>query len=133
MSGYGINQEALYKLKHMRNKLGRFTKQVNEHPIEVLNEEASRMNEEAKMLVPLDTGQLQSSITTVVDRESKLKVSLRMSASAEHNGYDYAGIQHDNPWYEHAPGRQWHYIKEPFEEGIQRIEERLEKEIGYDR
>jgi hypothetical protein len=58
---------------------------------------------------------------------------LNVSASARSsNGYNYAGIQHENEEYEHPIKGKAHYISEPFERATKRIEERMRKELKVD-
>ena len=50
-------------------------------------------------------------------------------ASASHNGYNYAGIQHENTAFKHTVGAD-HYISVPYERGIRRIKLRVRREFN---
>ena len=128
-----VNFATSIRLQQVRDKLGRFTKQVKEVPAQVLLEEAPRIEAEAKLETPVDTGALQASVTAQVTRTSKTKVALSVQASAiSSRGYDYANIQHENESFNHPNGGKAHYIKDPFERGVERISRRLSKEVKYD-
>lgn len=126
--GASVKRDYLFQIKQLRDELGRFAKRVEDVPGEVLLEEAARIKEEAIMQVPVKTGTLQSSIEVTVTG-SKLKKTLRASASAVDKGYDYAEIQHENTDFNHPNGGKAKYIEDPFNAGVQRIVSRLEGEL----
>lgn len=126
-SGGSVGREAAYQLKRERDRLGRFVQMIKTRPYKILLEEAARMKAEMLQQVPYDSGDLFNSIKCEVSGK-KTQPVLTASASSIHNGYDYAEIQHDTPWFEHRVGK-WHYISDPFEHGVERIERRFEEEI----
>ena len=119
-------------LKQLRDKLDRFSKEVDEKPLRVLLEEAPRIEAEAKLETPIDSGDLRNSVKATVTR-TKLRASLELSASSVHNGYDYSLIQHENTSFNHPNGGKAFYLRDPFNRGKERIASRLEQEVRYDK
>lgn len=118
-------------LKQARDKLGHFTRSLDAEVAEVILEEAVRMEAEAKMMVPVDSGDLKRSITTDVTQRGT-SVTLNMSASSVHNGYDYAARQHNDTTLNHPNGGEPFFISKPFTAGVDRISRRLDREVKYD-
>lgn len=118
-------------LQRARNKLGRFIKTVEGAPYKVLVEESIRMEREAKMETPIDTGALRESVKANVSGKG-LSISLDLTASAtSKTGYDYSNIQHENTTFRHPRGGKAFYLRDPFNRGIERIQERLGEEVRY--
>lgn len=118
-------------LKQARDKLGRFMKTVESAPYKVLVEESIRMEREAKMETPIDTGALRESVQANVSGKG-LSISLELTASAtDETGYDYSNVQHENTTFRHPRGGKAFYLRDPFNRGIERIKERLSKEVKY--
>lgn len=131
-SGGSVNRDAEFKLKRERNKLSRFIKAVESKPYQILQEEAPRILREMQLQVPVDSGDLYRSLKCYVSGKP-LTPTLTASASSIHNGYDYAEIQHENQSFNHPNGGKWHYVSDPFNAGVERIERRYEEEIGFDK
>lgn len=68
--------------------------------------------DDAKALVPVDTGKLRNSIQARVSKSPRYP-GLIVSASAKKKGFDYALIQEENESFSHEVG-QAHYLLEPF-------------------
>lgn len=119
-------------LKQARDKLGRFAKGVDEKSFRILLEEAPRIEAEAKLETPVESGDLRNSVTVSVSQSGR-KASLTASASSIHRGYDYSNIQHENETFNHPNGGKAHFIRDPFNRGVERIERRLREEVGYDK
>ena len=119
-------------LKQARDKLGRFAKGVDEKSLRIFLEEAPRIEAEAKLETPVESGDLRNSVTVSVS-QIKRKVNLVASASSIHRGYDYSNIQHENETFNHPNGGKAHFIRDPFNRGVERIERRLREEVGYDK
>lgn len=120
-------------LQRARNNLGRFTKTVESAPYKVLVEESVRMEREAKLETPIDTGALRDSVRANVSGRG-LSISLELTASATSDrGYDYSNIQHENTTFNHPRGGKAFYLRDPFNRGLERIQERLGKEVRYDK
>ena len=69
--------------------------------------------EDARALVPLDTGKLMESIRARVSKSPRYP-GLIVQASAKDKGFDYALIQEENEYFSHEDLRQAHYLSEPF-------------------
>ena len=119
-------------LKQARDKLGRFAKGVDEQSFRIFLEEAPRIEAEAKLETPVESGDLRNSVTVSVS-QIKRKVNLVASASSIHRGYDYSNIQHENETFNHHNGGKAHFIRDPFNRGVERIKHRLREEVGYDK
>ena len=119
-------------LKQAKDKLGRFAKGVDEQSFRIFLEEAPRIEAEAKLETPVESGDLRNSVTVSVS-QIKRKVNLVASASSIHRGYDYSNIQHENETFNHPNGGKAHFIRDPFNRGVERIERRLREEVGYDK
>lgn len=129
-SGYSVGKSTLVQLRRERDKLGRFVSVVESAPYRIMVEESARILQEMQLQVPYDSGQLYDSLRCVVEG-NKLTPQLIATASAKDNGYDYAGIQHDTPWFNHMVGK-WRYVADPFEAGVERINRRLREELHYE-
>lgn len=126
--GYGVNKRNLLELKQARDKLGRFTKRINVDVDGVLHEEVARIVAEARLEVPVDSGDLRDSIKGEVTG-SPLHKTMQITASSVHRGYDYAGKQHDDLSLNHPNGGKAYFISDPFFRGVDRVSERLEEVI----
>lgn len=119
-------------LKRAKNNLSHFIKAVETDAYKVLLEESVRMEREAKLETPVDTGALRNSVKATVT--GKLNVTMELSASAlAQDGYDYSNIQHENTTYKHPNGGKAFYLRDPFNRGSERIKRRLREEVRYDK
>lgn len=88
-------------------------------------QEAETIIGHAKEIVPLDLGPLRASADEVginVDEgEYSATVSFGFGGQASH----YSIIQHENPFFRHAPGRTWKYLENPTLAAIEGMEQRL--------
>lgn len=81
--------------------------------------------QEAKKIVPKDTGALEDS-----GKITKIKDGYRISFQAfSEKGYDYAPIQHENLEFKHSPGRTAKYLELPIKRNIKKIEKIIERNI----
>ena len=119
-------------LNQARDKLGRFVKGVDEKSFQICLEEAPRIEAEAKLETPVESGDLRNSVNVSVSH-TKRKVRLVAFASSIHRGYDYSAIQHENETFNHPNGGKAHFIRDPFNRGVERIKHRLREEVGYDK
>lgn len=113
-----------------KKRLTRFIKTLDTVPTQVLKDESERILMEAKNEAPYDTGKLENSIRVKVSHD-KRRPGLLISASARDNGYNYAGIQHENSQFRHPVKGKYHYLKDPFDRGTDRIIRRLRKEVKF--
>lgn len=97
-------------------------------PTKILEEEAIKIQAEAKSETPFKTGKLEDSVRVKVSKD-KRRPGLLISASARSEGYNYAGIQHENTQFKHPIKGKAHYLKDPFDRGTDRIIRRLRREV----
>lgn len=115
-------QDAIKNLTH-------FLKKLDTVPTEELEQSAQTIKAEAIAQVPYKTGKLERSIYTMVSKD-KRRPGLRAGASAySPQGYDYAGIQHENTSFHHSKGKA-HFISDPFETEVEDLKRRLRKELS---
>lgn len=126
----GFSATNTQSVKDAKKRLTRFLRKQQEVPSEVMAREAPRIEAEAKLLTPYKSGKLEHSVRCTVSR-SKTRPGLNIRASARSNGYNYAGIQHENVYYHHPVKGQAHYLSEPFNRGTQRIIQEIRKEMTY--
>lgn len=125
----------VYGLKQARDALGRFTKMVESKPYAVMLEESARAQEEARLETPVKSGRLQASVSFYVDPSAGLTHPTIIGTAEAHDpetGYDYSVLQHETTWFHHPNGGKDHFISDPFERMVERIDARFEKEINYD-
>lgn len=109
--------------------LTKFLKKVETVPLEELEQSAQTIKAEAIALTPYKTGKLERSVYTIVSKD-KRRPGLRAGASAiSENGYNYAGIQHENEEFEHPIKGQAHFISEPFEREVAALQERIRRKL----
>lgn len=61
-------------------------------------------------ITPLDTGELETSESVDQDRKNLITY---ISFSRMKDGFDVATEQHENPNYNHLPGKRFKYLQEP--------------------
>lgn len=118
----------LDSVRKAKNRLINFLKTEKEVPAQILEREAPRIEAEARLLTPLKKGKLENSVRCKVSK-SQTRPGLTIRASARNRGYNYAGIQHENTSYSHPIKGQAHYLKIPFDKGVQRIKYAMRKEV----
>lgn len=127
-SGSATSQRSVQEAK---KQLTKFLKKLDTLPSQILAQEAILLKAEIIAETPYETGKLESSVKVSVSRD-KRHPGINASASAKSpEGFDYAGIQHENTKYKHSKGKA-HYIKDPFDRATQRIIKRLGKEVTPD-
>lgn len=65
----------------------------------------------AQKITPLDTGELETS--GKVDQDKKNLITY-ISFSRIKDGFEVSVEQHENPNYNHLPGKRWKFLAEPF-------------------
>lgn len=122
------NKSLRLKLKQERDSKGRFIKAIDSEMYKIMLEEMRTAYDEAIEETPKDTGDLRRGVKFNIGGGGKTTPIIVATASSVHNGYDYAEIQHERTWYHHKIGKD-HYISDPFERMVARIEERFD-ELG---
>ena len=127
-----VSRVTVSGLSEASKHLTKFLRTVETVPTQILLEEAPRIEETAKIRTPEKTGKLKESVKVRVSRD-KRRPGLYAQASAFNRGYDYALIQHENLSYNHPNGGKAHFIRDPFNRGVERIKRRIEQEVRYDK
>lgn len=105
--------------------LTRFVRKLDTVPTEELAESAATMKAEMIAQAPYETGRLERSIYTMVSKD-KRRPGLRAGASARSpQGYNYAGIQHENEHFHHPVKGKAFFIRDPFIAEVEKLKERL--------
>lgn len=120
----------LQSVKDAKKHLTSFLKKQQEVPNTVLAKEALRIEAEAKILTPVKSGKLENNVKCSVSK-SKVRPGLNIKASALHNGYNYAGVQHENTEYKHPIKGRDHYLSIPFYKGVERIKKEFKEAVKY--
>lgn len=125
-----MNQSAtsLKSVQDAKKRLTKFMRTLDTVPINILQEEATKIRSEAKSETPYRTGKLEKSVHVRVSKD-KRGPGLVIGASARNRGFNYAGIQHENTQFRHPVKGKAHYLKDPFERGTRRIIRRLKQEV----
>lgn len=109
--------------------LTRFVRKLDTVPTAELTKSAETMKAEMIAQVPYSTGQLERSIQVRVSHDKK-RPGIRASASARSpEGYNYAGIQHENESFQHPVKGKAYYISDPFNAEVEQLKNRLRKEL----
>ena len=125
--GSATNTQSVQQAK---KQLQRFLRKLDTVPQKILQEEAQKLKAEIIAEVPYDTGKLERSVRVAVSKD-KRRPGINASASARNaEGYDYAGIQHENTGYNHPRKGKAHFISDPFERATARIVARMAKELN---
>lgn len=91
---------------------------------------AEEIVEEAKERVNIHTGRLLDSgkIISIPSIKKGFKWAIRFSAYNPRDGYNYAYVQHEDPYGDGKGSRfvsGWHYLQIPFEEHMREFTKRL--------
>lgn len=126
----GSSATSLDSVQNARKQLTRFLKKIRTVPTEILQEEVPILRSEIIQEIPYETGKLERSVRVAVAKDKK-RPGINASASAlSKGGYNYAGIQHENEDFRHGKaGAKAHYISDPFERCIKRIEKKMEDRL----
>lgn len=127
----GRSATSTQSVQDAKKSLQRFLRKLETVPTQILEKEAQQLKAEIISEVPYDTGKLERSVRVSVSKD-KRRPGLNASASAKSStGYDYAGIQHEHTGYHHDQGKD-HYISDPFNRAVKRIEQRFREELTPD-
>lgn len=116
-----------------KKRLRDFLKALDTVPTDILEGEAPRLYGEILSEVPYKTGKLERSVRVSVSRDSR-RPGLHASASAHSSqGYDYAGVQHENTKFYHPVKGKAHFISDPFERATHRIIRKIRRRLKLSR
>lgn len=124
----GSSATSQQSVQDAKKRLTKFIRTLETVPTKILEEEAIKIQAEAKSETPFKTGKLEDSVRVKVSKDRR-RPGLLISASARSGGYNYAGIQHENTQFKHPIKGKAHYLKDPFDRGTDRIIRRLRREV----
>lgn len=87
---------------------------------QALHEEALSIFRESQAQVPFDQGVLSASGQVHPAAISGSEVVVEITYGG--NAIDYAAVQHENLSFQHDPGRKSHYLQDPFEDHVDRVD-----------
>lgn len=109
--------------------LTKFLKTIDQVPSEELEKTANAIKAKAVAQAPYSTGKLEKSIYVMVSKD-KTRPGLRAGASARSpQGYNYAGIQHENTHFKHPIKGKAHFISDPFEQEVNNLKRRIRRRL----
>lgn len=115
-------------LKDAKKRLTKFLRTLDILPTTELAKSADRIYTNAVAQTPYKTGKLESAVYVRVSK-SRSKPGIVAGASAKSHGYDYAGIQHENTDFKHPIKGKAHYISDPFNQEIERLQRRIRRKL----
>ena len=125
----GSSATATKSVQDAKKQLQKFLKSLDTIPMDILEEERPVLYSEIIAEVPYQTGKLERSVKVTVAKD-KRRPGLNASASARSSkGYNYAGIQHENPDFKHPVKGKAYYISDPFDRCAQRIRKKMRKRL----
>lgn len=130
-----VRFEVQTNLQQERDRLGRFVKMFEGRTYQIMVEEVWRAQEQVNMQVPVDTGRLRAGSAITLDTSEgirKPKIVGSAEAYDPDTGIDYAPIQHDTIGFRHPNGGKPFFIRDPFNEMVNRLDRRFKEELGYE-
>ena len=124
----GASATSQKSVQDARKNLTSFLKSLDTIPQEELTKSAQRIKAEAIAKVPYKTGKLERSIYVRVAKDKKRPGIVAGASARSKDGYNYAGIQHENTNYQHTKG-QAHFISEPFNAEVKRLKQRIKRRL----
>ena len=125
-----MNQSAtsLKSVQDAKKRLTKFIETLDTVPTQILEQESEKILAQAKQETPFKTGKLGDSVYVRVSRDKRHR-GLVVGASARKDGFNYAGIQHENTSFHHPIKGTAHYLRDPFNRGTRRTKSRLKQEV----
>lgn len=125
----GSSATSTQSVQDAKKRLQKYLKSLETIPTDILEEERPRLYSEIIAATPYKTGKLERSVKVTVAKDRR-RPGLNASASAiSKNGYNYAGIQHEETNYQHPIKGKAHYISDPFEECTKRIVKKMKARL----
>lgn len=122
----GASATSQQSVQDAKKRMQKFLKSLDTIPTEILKEEEPILRSEIIAEIPYKTGKLESSVRVSVAKDKK-RPGINVSASAmSKQGYNYAGIQHENEEFKHSKaGAKAHFISDPLDRCIERIKQKM--------
>ena len=124
----GSSATSTKSVQDARKKLTKFLRTLDTVPIEELEKSAQRIKTESIAKVPYKEGKLERSIYVRVSKDKRRPGIVAGASARSKDGYNYAGIQHENTSYHHTKG-QAHFISEPFNQEVARFKRRIRRRL----
>ena len=96
-----------------RSYASQVTAHVRQSLFQQLEQGAEQILQSAQNIVPIDDGELIGG-AVLSKRDSKNKLEIMIAYGTDPISAEYAIIQHENPFYNHAPGKQFKFLEQPF-------------------
>lgn len=112
-----------------RKNLTKFLRKLDTIPVEEVAKSAQTIKANAIAQTPYETGKLEKAVYVRVAKDKKRPGIVAGASAKAANGYDYAGIQHEETGYEHPIKGKAHYISDPFNEEVAKLKERLKERL----
>ena len=127
----GSSATAQASVKQAVQNLRTLLKTLETVPPEELQRSAQIICQEALARVPYKTGKLERSIYVRVSKDRRRGGLVAGASARSPQGYNYAGIQHENESFNHPVKGEAHYISSPFEQETERLMNRLRQKVRY--
>lgn len=131
--GFKLEYRGLkYGGSSLRQSLDNYIEELQEVGEEESKRIAEEIVEDARNRVNVRSGRLASSgkIIDVPTKRKGFKWLIRFSANNPRDGYNYAFIQHEDPYNDGSEVGGWHYLQIPFEEHMRMITARFADKMG---
>ena len=131
--GFKLEYRGLkYGGSSLRQSLDNYIEELQEVGEEESKRIAEEIVEDARNRVNVRSGRLASSgkIIDVPTKRKGFKWLIRFSANNPNDGYNYAFIQHEDPYNDGSEVGGWHYLQIPFEEHMRMITARFADKMG---
>nr|DAH87277.1 MAG TPA: Minor capsid protein [Caudoviricetes sp.] len=112
-----------------RKNLTKFLRKLDTIPAEELAKSAQTIKANAIAQTPYETGKLEKSVYVRVSKDKKRPGIVAGASARAANGYNYAGIQHEEEGYGHPIKGKAHYISDPFNEEVGKLKKRLKRRL----
>lgn len=125
----GSSATRTHSVQAAKKALQKYLRSLDSIPTKVLEEEVPRLYSEIIADTPYDSGKLEHSVRVSVAQD-KTRPGLNASASARNSrDYNYAGIQHENEDYHHPIKGKAHFISDPFNRCVARIQRKMRQRL----
>lgn len=118
----------LDSVKRCKSDLQRFLRQVDTVQEQELDTLATEMLAEMQRRTPYESGKLEAGVYCRRSRGKNTK-GIVAGATAMNSGYNYAVVQHENESFEHPVKGEAHFVSGPFEEGVAKFMDTIERRL----
>ena len=127
----GFTATTTKSVQSARKNLTKFLKTIDTVPLDILNEEAPRIYVDEIAHTPYRSGKLERSVYCRVSKDKRRPGIVTGASARSSNGYNYAGIQHENVTFKHPVKGTAYYIRDPFNRGVRRIKRKIARRLKY--